>query len=175
MYPDRIRGTQYVMGWAGQSDAGAFAMLGLSKRIGDPAMVERGQRALDWLAQSPFNEQGFLLNYNADTGQWKGQDPVSQGQAMEVFARAIRTGRSMTGVVTARWEAFLKKAATLQAMRILAPGWTPVNTAEAFFVSPLTRAYQLFGDDDILTGRISKQFTQLKAGSLRCLLCCDCG
>ena len=50
-----------------------------------PKMLERGQRSLDWLAHSPFNEHGFLLNYDADTGQWKDQDPVSQGQAMEVL------------------------------------------------------------------------------------------
>ena len=48
-----------------------------------PKMLDRGQRWLDWLTRSPFNERGFLLNYDADTGQWKDQDPVSQGQAME--------------------------------------------------------------------------------------------
>ncbi len=148
MFPDRVKGTQYVMGWAGQSDATAYAMLGLARRIGEPAMIERGQRALDWLARSPFNENGFLINYDADTGQWKAQDPVSQGQAMEVFARAIIAGRAMKGVTTVRWEAFLKKAAALHAARILRPDWKPVNTAEAFFVSPLSKAFRLFGDAD---------------------------
>lgn len=148
MFPDHVKGTQYVMGWAGQSDAGAYAMLGLARRIGDPAMLERGQRALDWLAEAPFNERGFLLNYNADNGQWRDQDPVSQGQAMEVFARAILAGRGMNGVNTRRWEVFLKKAATLHATRILRPDWTPVNTAEAFFVSPLAKASLLFGDPE---------------------------
>lgn len=148
MYPDSIPGTQYVMGWCGQADAAGYAMLGLAGRLGDPAMVARGQRALDWLSRSPFNEHGFLLNYNADTGQWKDQDPVSQGQAMESFARAIRVGRTQPGVQTARWEAFLKQACGVQAQRILRPDWRPRNTAEAFFISPLCQASRLLGETD---------------------------
>lgn len=148
-YPEDVttpskRGTLYVMGWAGQSDAAGYAMLGLAKKIGDPQMIERGQRTLDWLAQSPFNENGFMVTYNADTGEWKEQDPVSQGQAMEVFARTIIAGREMSGVNPERWEQFLKKACVLQAKRILQPDWQPRNTAEAFFVSPLCKASQLF-------------------------------
>jgi hypothetical protein len=146
MYPDYVQGTQYVMGWCGQAEAAGYSMLALAGRIGDPKMMDRGQRSLDWLARSPFNERGFLLNYNADNGQWKDQDPVSQGQAMEVFARAIILGRRNRAVKTERWEAFLKKACSLQAKRILQPGWNPRNTAEAFFVSPLCQAHQLFGD-----------------------------
>lgn len=148
MYPDYVKGTQYVMGWCGQADAAAYAMLPLAGRIGDPKMIERGQRALDWLAQAPFNEQGFLLNYDADTVRWKDQDPVSQGQAMESFARAIRVGRKMAGVKTQRWEEFLEKACVVQATRILRPDWNPRNTAEAFFVSPLCKAFELFGQED---------------------------
>lgn len=148
MYPDSAGGTQYVMGWCGQAEAGAYAMLGLARRLGDPKMIDRGQRSLDWLATSPFNAHGFLLNYNADNGQWKDQDPVSQGQAMEVFARAIFQGRRMTGVRTERWEEFLKKACSVQAKRIVQADWNPRNTAEAFFVSPLCKAYRLFKDED---------------------------
>ncbi len=146
MFPDRIEGTQYVMGWAGQSDAAGYAMLGLAKRLGDLSMIDKGQRTLDWLTRSPFNEKGFLLNYDADTRRWKDQDPVSQGQAMEVFARAIVAGRAMKGVNTTAWEKFLKEAATLHGERILKPEWKPVNTAEAFFVSPLVKSFRLFGD-----------------------------
>jgi hypothetical protein len=120
----------------------------LAGRIGDPEMIKRGQRALDWLARSPFNERGFLLNYDADNGQWKDQDPVSQGQAMEVFARAIITGRKLPGVKTERWEEFLKKACGVQAKRILQPDWKPRNTAEGFFVSPLCKGFEWFGEED---------------------------
>ena len=148
MYPGYVKGTHYVMGWAGQAEGGAYAMLGLAKKIGDPKMIDRGQRSLDWLTQSPFNENGFLLNYSPDNHQWQDQDPVSQGQAMETFARAILVGRTMKGVQTERWEQFLKKACSLQAKRILLPAWKPVNTAEAFFISPLCKGFRLFGDND---------------------------
>lgn len=156
-YPDYIAGTQYVMGWCGQADAAGYAMLGLSKRLGDPGMVEKGSRSLNLLSQSPFNENGFHLIYTAEDGTWKGQDPVSAGQAMECFARAIRAGREIKGVDTKPWEAFLQQACTFHAQRILRDDWKPVNTAEAFFVSPLCKGYLLFGDE------ICKQ-AALKAG-----------
>ena len=148
MYPDDVKGTQFVMGWCGQADAAGYAMLALAGRLGDATMLDRGQRTLDWLAHSPFNERGFLLNYDADTGQWKDQDPVSQGQAMESFGRAIQLGRKLPGVKTTRWEEFLRQACVIQARRILQPDWQPRNTAEAFFVSPLCKGYALFGEED---------------------------
>jgi hypothetical protein len=148
MFPDYVKGTQYVMGWCGQADTAGYAMLALASRIGDPKMIGYGQRSLNLLAQSPFNPNGFLLNYDADTGQWKDQDPVSQGQGMEGFARAILAGRKLKGVNTARWEDFLKRACAVHAGRILKAEWQPVNTAEAFFISPLCKGYQLFGAAD---------------------------
>ena len=146
MFPDYVKGTQYVMGWAGQSDAGAYSMVALAKKLGNPKLLDYGQRSLDWLTESPFNADGFMVNYDADTRKWRDQDPVSQGQAMEVFARAILTGRQMKNVSTVKWEAFLRKACSLHAKRILKADWKPVNTAEAFFVSPLCKASILFGD-----------------------------
>lgn len=148
MYPDDVKGTQYVMGWCGQADAAGYAMLALAGRLGDAGMVDRGHRALDWLTHAPFNEHGFLLNYDADTRQWKDQDPVSQGQAMESFGRAIMARGLHRGVKTARWEEFLKQACVLQAKRVLQANWEPRNTAEAFFVSPLCKGSTLFGEED---------------------------
>ena len=109
-------------------------------------MAGYGERSLNLLSQSPFNESGFLLNYSADTGQWSAQDPVSQGQGMEGFARAILAGRKLKGVNTRPWEEFLKKACTVHAGRILRDDWKPVNTAEGFFISPLCKGYQLYGN-----------------------------
>ena len=144
MYPEYVKGTHYVMGWCGQAEGGGNAMLSLAKRIGDPKMLDRAQRSLDWLTHSPFNAEGFLVNYNLDKREWSDQDPVSQGQAMEVFARAISIGRKTKGVNTALWEAFLEKACAIHAKRILSPNWKPYNTAEAFLISPLSKASQLF-------------------------------
>ncbi len=148
MYPDHVKGTQFVMGWCGQADAAGYAMIALADRLREPGMVERGQRSLDWLAGSPFDERGFLLNYDADSGRWKDQDPVSQGQAMESFGRAILAGRRRPGMSTARWEDFLRRSCRIQSERILRSDWKPRNTAEAFFVSPLCQGYELFGEED---------------------------
>ena len=146
MFPAYVKGTHYVMGWCGQADAASYAMLALAKKIGDPRMVSYGERSLNLLSQSPFNANGFLLNYSPDDGQWSAQDPVSQGQGMEGFARAIQAGRKLKGVGTGRWQEFLKKACTVHAGRILQDNWKPVNTAEGFFISPLCKGYQLFGN-----------------------------
>ena len=148
MFPDYVKGTRYVMGWCGQADAAGYAMLALARRIGDPKMTSYGERSLNLLAQSPFNQNGFLLDYDADTGQWSAQDPVSQGQGMEGFARAILAGRQSKGIRTGPWEEFLKRACAVHASRILRDNWKPVNTAEAFFISPLCKGYRLFGDTD---------------------------
>jgi hypothetical protein len=147
MYPDYIEGTHYVMGWCGQAEAQGNALLLLAKRLGDAKAADMAVRSLNHLATSPFNDQGFHQKYTAETGHWSEQDPVSQGQAMENFARAILAARKVGGGIdTKPWEDFLKKACTLQASRILKDDWRPVSTAEGFFVSPLCEAYALFGN-----------------------------
>jgi hypothetical protein len=148
MFPDYIPGTQYVMGWCGQADAAGYAMLGLAKVVGDSRMISYGTRSLNLLASTPFNEHGFQLKYTAENGQWSDQDPVSQGQAMEGFARAIAAARQMPGIDSKPWEEFLKKACALHAARILRSNWQPRSTAEGFFISPLCKGYTLFGNED---------------------------
>jgi len=149
MYPNYIKGTHYVMGWCGQADTASYAMLGLAERLGDPKMVGRGERSLNLLCQSPINEHGFHVNFSADDGRWSAQDPVSQGQGMEGIARAILAGRKTKGIKTEPWEEFLKRACAVHAKRILRDNWKPVNTAEAFFISPLCKGHQLFGDAEL--------------------------
>jgi len=147
MYPDYMGGTHYVMGWCGQAEAQGNALLLLAKRLGDAKAADMAVRSLNHLATSPFNDRGFQQKYTAETGQWSEQDPVSQGQAMENFARAILAARKGGGGIdTLSWENFLKKACTLQATRILKDDWRPVSPAEGFFVSPLCKAYALFGN-----------------------------
>lgn len=153
MFPERVKGTHYVMGWCGQAESASYAFVTQK----DPELVAMGRRSLDHLCKAPFNEHGFLLQYNPETRSWKDQDPVSQGQAMEGFARAILAGRRLRGVDTRPWEAFLKRACELHAERILKPDWKPVNTAEAFFISPLCKASNLFANPRL-------QKAALKAG-----------
>ncbi len=146
MFPDFVEGTHYVMGWCGQAEALGGALPALNKRLGDVNAAKMAARSLDLLASSPFNKDGFLLKYTAETGKWSEQDPVSQGQAMENFARAILIARKHGGTDTKAWKQFLKTACKIHAARILRDDWRPVSTAEAFFVSPLCKAYGLFGD-----------------------------
>ncbi len=142
MYP---QGNEYVMGWCGQAAAPGYALLALKERLGDPKAISMAQRSLDFLTTSPFDEGGFKQRYNPDKNEWYDQDPVSQGQAMENFARAIHAGRRVHGIDTSRWEAFLRRACDIQATHILRTDWRPRSTSEAFYVSPLCKAFKLFG------------------------------
>lgn len=147
MYPDDIQGTHYVMGWCGQAEALGGALIRLDSKLGDEKALRSGIRSMNLLATAPFNENGFQLKYTAESKAWSEQDHVSQGQAMENFARAIVAGRDRGAIDTGPWETFLKKACALHAARILRDDWRPVSTAEAFYVSPLCQASKLFGDD----------------------------
>ena len=145
MYPHN---NQYVMGWAGQSGAPGYALLVLADRLDDRQAITMAIRATDHLATSPFNEHGFMVRYDPDKNQWSGRDPVSQGQAMENFARAILAGRKLGNVDLTTWEAFLRRACDVHAARILNEDWRPKSTNEGFLVSPLCKSFKLFGKEE---------------------------
>ncbi len=144
MYPNR---NDYVMGWCGQAAAPGYALLVLGERLDAIDGISKAQRSLDLLTASPFNQHGFHNRYAPDQDRWTEQDPVSQGQAMENFARAILAGRKLSSVDTSKWEAFLRKACDFHAARILEEGWRPKSTNEGFLVSPLCKGYQWFGKE----------------------------
>lgn len=142
MYPDKPN--LYVMGWAGQAEAPGYALLVLADRLPDPANVRlKAQLCLDTLSRSPFNADGFLLAVDGKSGTWSRQDPISQGQAMDSFANAVRFGRR-SGADTSKWETFLKRACDVHAGRLLAAAWSPASTNEAFLIAPLCKASVLF-------------------------------
>jgi hypothetical protein len=143
-YPDR---NVFVMGWAGQAAVPGYALLVLGEQKNDQHTISKAQKSLDHLTTSPFNEYGFLVSYDPDKNGWSQQDPVSQGHAMETFARAILTGRKIKTVDTSKWEAFLRNACDIHAERILGKDWRPKSTNEAFLVSPLCKAYKMFGSE----------------------------
>jgi hypothetical protein len=134
MYPhDR---NLYVMGWAGQSDAPGYALLQLADRLDRPEARDIAIATLEALSEAPFNEHGFQLALDGATGAWSRQDPISQGQAMSTFARAIRTARGQN-LDTTRWDAFLTRACDIHAQRILKDDWRPASTNEGFLIAPL--------------------------------------
>ena len=145
MYPDFVDGTHYVMGWCGQAETMPYVLLALGERYGWKDLDAAARRSLDLLVTAPFNENGFLQHYTAETKAWSEQDFVSQGQALETITRAIEVAQRR-GIEAASWIDFVRRAATLHAERVLKATWKPTSTNEAFFVSPLLRAARLLGD-----------------------------
>ena len=143
MYPSRIK-PQIVMGWCGQAEALGYALQVLAADAGDASLLAKAQASLDHLSSSPVGGNGFPVIYDIGTQIWSRPDPVSEGQAMQSIALAIRTARKQKTADPRKWEVFLRKAADVHATRILADSWKPVNTAEAFYIAPLLIASELF-------------------------------
>ncbi len=146
MYDPRSGRKRIVMGWCGQAASPGYALQVLSKDLGDPSIHDRVQRSLDFLTGCPFNPDGtFAVCYDTKSGTWSQGDPVSCGQAMYNFAKAIGYARKHRGGYdTSKWEAFLRKACDSASSRILSDGWDPVSTAEAFYIAPLAVSSGLF-------------------------------
>ncbi len=142
---DHVFRRELVMGWAGQSEAPGYALLALGKKMNRPIYIDRARKTLDFLATAPVSENGFPVAYLMDKKEWKEKtESISQGQALLMFARAIKTARAMANIDTSKWDVFFQKAADVHANRILKSDWKPRNTAEGFLVTPLTLGYELF-------------------------------
>ncbi|QGY47549.1 hypothetical protein GM418_28930 [Maribellus comscasis] len=138
---------QIVLGWAGQSEAPVYALQVLQKKLNDPKVLEMVQKSMDHICTSPLTENGFMVNYNTKNKKWSKNDPVSEGQAMNSIAQAIRVGRNNDFINTEKWEFFFREACDIHLKRMSAENWEPRNTAEAFYISPFLEAYELFGDN----------------------------
>ncbi len=141
-YPDR---DTLVMGWCGQADSPGYSLQVLAKGLGAPEAVNMARRTLDFLSGAQFYDGGFHTWYTLDKDAWSHHEPLSQGQAMMNFARAIRVGRAARAD-TSKWEAFLRKAADFHSARILAPYWKPHSTDQGFFIAPLVASSKLFAN-----------------------------
>lgn len=142
MYPSFVK-PQIVLGWAGQSEAPAYALQLLADDIGDPEIWHMVQHSLDHIIKSPVSADGFPVIYDIQSNTWSNPDPVSVGQAMNNIALAIRAGKINKKVHTKEGELFLRKAADALSAKILKDNWSPRNTAEAFYISPLLLSYEL--------------------------------
>ena len=147
MFPD-FRTKEIVLGWAGQSEAPVYALQVLQEHLGDEAISGMVQKSADHICTSPFGESGFMVRYNTETKKWSKSDPVSEGQAMNSIALAIKYGRDNNSVNTSKWEEFLIKACDLHLSRINNAKWDPRNTAEAFYISPFLIASELFQNSE---------------------------
>ncbi len=141
MYPDR---NTLVMGWCGQAAAPGYALQVLGPQLAPDDWRDIVQRSLDTLAGAGFHRGGFHVRFEPDSGKWSGGDPLSEGQGLFNFTRAIRLGRMDGGLDTSKWESFVRKACTVHAKRILADDWHPKSTNEGFLVAPLADAAVLF-------------------------------
>ncbi|MBR6001471.1 MAG: hypothetical protein IK045_01250, partial [Bacteroidales bacterium] len=151
MYDKRSPRKHIVMGWCGQADSPGYSLQVLESMLASGPWTadeihDKVQRSLDFLSGCTFRDDGlFCVRYKCDTGAWDKGDPVSCGQAMYNFAKAIEYARKHPGAYdTSKWEAFLKQACDKTADRILACKWNPSSTAEAFYIAPLAISSKLF-------------------------------
>ncbi len=133
-----------VMGWCGQADSPGYSLQVLSGRLNDPQIPEMVQSSLDYLTTYPVDTETGMFSVGFNGKKFHGKDNVSCGQAMYNFAKAIEAARKNKQYDTQKWEKFLRTCCDGQSRRILNDDWSPVSTAEAFYIAPLTIASQLF-------------------------------
>lgn len=137
---------EIVYGWCGRSEVVGFAAPLVGCHCGDGDAEERAERCLDFMCSAPITEGGFAVRYDVESGTWSDHDFVSQGQALEMLARALlerdRRGKS----VKSQWIQFMTKACSAYARHAESKDWRPVSTCEAFMASPLAKCFELTGD-----------------------------
>ena len=143
MYDNQFR-KALVMGWCGEADSPGYALQVLEDKLKDPAIHDYVQRSLDFLSTFPIDTASgmFAVGYNGT--KFYGGDPVSCGQALYNFAKAIMTAQKTKRYDSRKWESFLLNACQAQSKRILSKDWNPKSTAEAFLIAPLAIASELF-------------------------------
>jgi hypothetical protein len=144
MYDMRSR-KAVTMGWCGQADSPGYYLQMLGKRLADDSIPDKIQRSLDFLSTSKVSPENGLFPVIYADGKWQGGgDPVSCGQAMYNFAKAIECARKGRKYETRKWEDFLQAACRGVSHRILSDSWNPVSTNEGFYIAPLAIASRLF-------------------------------
>ena len=135
------------LAWAGQSEAYAFPFLRLGEEFNLPDIEGYVQKGLDFIATSPFTEDGFSIRFDYGTGEWwDRRNPLSQGQAVNNMLDALPLARKNSRLDTSKWEAFLKRACDHHADEVLSADWRPVSTNEGFLLAPLAKASALFDE-----------------------------
>ena len=143
MYDSSLR-KELVMGWCGQADSPGYSLQVLAKRLNDSQISDMVQNSLDFLTTYEVNPETGLFPVRFDGKGYSQGDPVSCGQAMYNFAKAIETARKSGRYDTSKWESFLRKACDAASARILSSDWNPKSTAEGFYIAPLAISSKLF-------------------------------
>ena len=143
MYDSSLR-KELVMGWCGQADSPGYSLQVLAERLNDSQINDMVQKSLDFLTTYEVNPETGLFPVRFDGRGYSQGDPVSCGQAMYNFAKAIETARKNKRFDTSKWETFLKKACDAASSRILSENWNPKSTAEGFYIAPLAISSKLF-------------------------------
>ena len=143
MYDSSLR-KDIVMGWCGQADSPGYSLQVLSKMLDDSAIESMVQRSLDYLTTFAIDDSKGIFKVGFNGERFHGGDPVSCGQAMYNFAKAIETACKGRKYDTEKWEHFLRHAADAVSNRILSPEWSPISTAEGFYIAPLAISAKLF-------------------------------
>ena len=147
---DHSQAKSIVMGWCGQADSPGYALQLLEDELQDEALPGYIQRSLDYLTTYPVDDKTGMFPVGFNGQKFYGGDPVSCGQAMYNFSKAIAQARKTGRYNTARWEEFLRKCCDGQSRRIMQADWNPRSTAEAFLIAPLVIASNLFGEQTYL-------------------------
>ena len=143
MYDSSLR-KELVMGWCGQADSPGYSLQVLAQRLNDSRISDMVQKSLDFLTTYEVNPETGIFPVRFDGKGYSQGDPVSCGQAMYNFAKAIETARINKRFDASKWETFLKKACDAASSRILSENWNPKSTAEGFYIAPLAISSKLF-------------------------------
>ena len=143
MYDSSVR-KELVMGWCGQADSPGYSLQVLDSRLKDKEVHEMIQKSMDFLTTYQIDSETGLFPVRFQGTGYNQGDPVSCGQAMYNFAKAIETARKSRKYDIRKWEDFLRKASDAASSRILSDDWNPRSTAEGFYIAPLAIASKLF-------------------------------
>ncbi len=145
---------QILFGWTGRSETMGFAAPVLGKICGDSEAEKRAERYFDFLITSPVNENGFHARYFIEEAEFKDQNFVSQGQALETFAMALQLYRDRGEKIPDKYLDFLRRVCRTWYNRIMDDTWYPRSTNEAFLAAPLAMASQLLDEKDFAAAAI---------------------
>lgn len=90
---------EFVMGWCGQAASLGYPLQDIEAIFKSDTIPNKAQQSLDFLSNSPFNENGVHLKYVIKEDKWGEQHNVSQGQAMYNFAKAIKTAKKTKNTI----------------------------------------------------------------------------